>query len=51
MQVGAAKAHPGGEEVAQGKGEDDGRAGCIGQGHDVDQHDPPNLTAVAYAEA
>lgn len=45
------RAHPGCEEVAEGKREDDGGGGCVGQSHDVDEHNDPNLTAIADAEA
>lgn len=43
--------YPGGDEVAESKGQDDGRGGCVCHGHDVDQHDDADLTAVADAHS
>lgn len=42
-------AHPDAGEVAEGEGEDDGGACCIGEGHDVDEHDHADLAPVPHA--
>ena len=39
---------PAEDEVDEGKGQNDGAGGCVGQGYDVNQHHGANLAAVPH---